>query len=339
MIHALLLAAATALTPAQIDGVLAKAEQAFSVYPFPAVAEEAVATLKAHAPQYERLSDPKAFQRAVNHDLAMVTHDKHVHVAYPFREQLNARGMPTPAERAAEHRFEEDANFGFFNVRRLPGNVGYIDFRYFSSDPDVGKTIAATMGFLGNTDALIIDLRRNGGGSPIAAQTLEAYFFPHQEQITSIRWRDPKSGKMVEQQQRTAATVPGPLYVKKPVYLLTSDRTFSCAEQFTYDLHNLHRVTIVGQTTGGGANPGDMHALGSEFAIFMPEGYAYSPVTKTNWEGTGIAPDVAVPAADALTKAYALALGSVAAHTQDAGLRKEAQHALKNETKALAPQP
>lgn len=337
MIHALLLAAATTLTPAQIDGVLAKTEQAFSVYPFPAVAKQAVATLKARTPQYEKLNDPKAFQSAINHDLAAVTHDKHVHVAYPFHEELNAHDEPTAAERAHEHRSEEEANFGFFTVRRLPGNVGYIDFRYFSDDADVGKTIAATMSFLAGTDALIIDLRHNGGGSPIAAQTLEAYFFAQQQQITSIRLRDPKTGKIVEHQQWTAPTVPGPLYTGKPIYLLTSDYTFSCAEQFTYDLHNLHRVTIVGATTGGGANPGDIHALGSAFAIFMPEGYAYSDVTKTNWEGTGIAPDVAVPAASALTKAYALALVEVSSKTHDGDLRKEAQEALKDESKALAP--
>ncbi|MGD1065268.1 MAG: S41 family peptidase, partial [Vulcanimicrobiaceae bacterium] len=237
---------------------------------------------------------------------------------------------------AAQHADELHGNFGFHAVRRLPGNVGYLDFRYFSGDAAVGGAIAAAMTFVANTDALIIDLRHNGGGATTAAQTLEAYFFADQQQLTSLMLRDPATGVVHEQQQYTAATVAGPLYLDKPIYILTGERTFSCAEQFTYDLRNLKRVTIVGQTTGGGANPGDMLPLGSSFALFVPTGRAYSPVTKTNWEGTGIAPDVAVPTADALPRAYVLALDALEKKQRDAELQAEATRAKADPATALA---
>ncbi len=193
------------------------------------------------------------------------------------------------------------------------------------------------MTFVSHTDALVIDLRKNGGGSPRAAQTFEAYFFDQPQQMTSLMIRDPNTGVVTETQQYTNATVPGPRYLNKPIYLLTSSRTFSCAEQFTYDLRNLKRVTVVGETTGGGANPGRFVPLGDSFAIFMPNGRAYSPITKTNWEGTGIAPDVATTAADALIRAYVMALTAEQPKAKDPELVEEIKHGLADPADALAP--
>ncbi len=334
MFHALILAATTtSLTPVQVDSIMANAEKAFKMYVFPDVATRAVTMLKEKTKGYEAISNPETLRSTVNDDLFAVTRDKHVRLRYPFDPQEEGND---PVDKAAQHRVELLNNYGFASVRRLPGNVGYVDFNYFSGDPDVGQTIAATMAFLANTDALILDLRHNGGGDPIAAETIEAYFFDSQQPITSLMWRNSKTGATREIQQYTAPTVPGPLYLNKPVYLLTSSHTFSCAEQFTYDLHNLKRVTIVGETTGGGANPGGVHDVGNSFGIFIPEGRAYSPVTKTNWEGTGIAPDVAVAADGALAKAYALALNYVKAHDRNSDIQDEVAHALDNPQKALA---
>jgi retinol-binding protein 3 len=307
MFGALTLAVVTVLTPTQIGGLLAKAEAAFHDYVFPHVAARAVSMLKSNAPRYETISDPAAFAAAVNADLLAVTRDRHVHIEYPFDSAM----FGTPESMDAMHREEQELNYGFRTVRRLPGNVGYIDFRFFSGDPSAAAVIASAMSFVANTDALIIDLRNNHGGDPRSAQMLEGYLFADQQQITSIVERDPKTGALSETQQYTAPMVAGTLYLNKRVYLLTSHHTFSCAEQFAYDLHNLKRVTIVGETTGGGANPGGFEPLGGNFAIFIPTGRAYSPVTKTNWEGTGIAPDIAVPASTALTTAYVTALKSI----------------------------
>lgn len=331
MLHALLLAAASALTPAQIDTVVVNVEKEFHRYIFPNVAAKTITTLKSHRRTYEQNSDPKALVKAINADLLAVTHDKHVELVYPFHEQER----DSPQSQAERYQEERLLNFGFLSVQRLPGDVGYFDFRFFSPDPGVGRTVESVMGFLANTNALIIDLRKNSGGNPITAQTLEAYFFPRQKQITSIIERNPDTGKTEEHQQFTAATVPGPLYLEKPVYLLTSSHTFSAAEQFAYDLRNLKRVTIVGETTGGGANPGDIHAVGEGFAVFIPQGRAYSPVTKTNWEGTGISPDTSARSVDALRVAYLRALADVKKHETNSDVLDEIRDALADPDKSI----
>ena len=105
----------------------------------------------------------------------------------------------------------------------------------------------------------------------------------------------------------TSPYVPGERYLDKAVYILTSERTFSAAEEFTYDLQALKRVTVIGATTAGGANPGGPYRLGDHFYAGMPRGHSINPVTKTNWEGTGIQADVKVPATDAIKVARRMA--------------------------------
>jgi len=115
----------------------------------------------------------------------------------------------------------------------------------------------------------------------------------------------------------TKSSVPGKKYGEKDVYLLTSNRTFSAAEEFSYNLKNLKRATIIGETTGGGAHPGDMVRLGDHFGVFIPSGRAISPITKTNWEGTGVEPDIKVPKDEALKTAYLMALKKSLANIKD----------------------
>lgn len=326
--------AAATLSPAQIDQMLGNAEKQFSSYVFPDVAAKTIAMLKAGTPRYETISDPEAFQKAVNADLFRATHDKHVSLWYPFDAQ-ESDDDNSPSAQAQRHSDALVTNNGFATVRRLAGNVGYIDLRYFSEDESVKDTVKATMSFLANTDALIIDLRRNGGGNPIAARALEGYLFAQRQQVTSIEFRDAGTGRLSETKQFTD-TAQGPLYLNKSVYVLTSSHTFSCAEQFSYDMRNLHRITLIGDTTGGGANPGDVHYIGAQFAIFVPNGYAHSPVTNTNWESVGVTPDISVSANEALTRAYDLALHQVQAHATNKGLLAQIADVLKDEQKFLA---
>jgi C-terminal processing protease CtpA/Prc len=120
------------------------------------------------------------------------------------------------------------------------------------------------------------------------------------------------------QQYWTLPFVPGRRFGRsKPVYVLTSAETFSGAEEFTYDLKTQKRAVIVGETTGGGANPGDEHRVAEHFTIFVPDGRAINPITKTNWEGTGIKPDVETPPEDALITAHILAIEQRIAATTD----------------------
>ena len=93
--------------------------------------------------------------------------------------------------------------------------------------------------------------------------------------------------------------------------MLTSKRTFSGAEEFAFDLKNQKRAMIVGETTGGGAHPGSGHRVADYFMVGVPFAKSRDPVTKTNWEGTGVEPDVKVPAADALATAEKLAMEKI----------------------------
>jgi hypothetical protein len=172
--------------------------------------------------------------------------------------------------------------------------------------PEVAaEPAAAAMNFLANTDALIIDLRQNGGGGPQSVVLLCSYLFDKKPvHLNDLYWR---KGNRTEEFW-TLKEVAGKRYLGRDVYLLTSRRTFSAAEEFAYDLQNLKRVTIVGERTGGGAHPGGGVPVAEHFVVFIPSGRAINPITKTNWEGIGVKPDVEVAADKALETAHQLAI-------------------------------
>jgi retinol-binding protein 3 len=160
--------------------------------------------------------------------------------------------------------------------------------------------------FLANSDALILDLRKNGGGAPSMVALVCSYLFPAEPvvHLNDLYMRPENS----THQWWTLPYVPGKRFVRKPVYVLTSKRTFSAAEECTYNLQKLDRAIIVGETTGGGAHPGGPQPIVDKFVIWVPMGRAINPVSKTNWEGTGVKPDIEVPAELALKTAQIEAL-------------------------------
>jgi hypothetical protein len=188
----------------------------------------------------------------------------------------------------------------------MPGNIGYLDLRGFVDARMGAETASAAMNMLANADALIVDLRRNGGGDPAMVAFISSYLFGAEPvHLNDLYWREGDS----THQWWTLPYVPGKRFGdKKPVYVLTSKRTFSAAEEFTYNLKNLKRATIVGETTGGGAHPGGMRKVHEHFGMFVPGGRAINPISKTNWEGTGVKPDIDVPADHALKTAQVDAL-------------------------------
>jgi C-terminal processing protease CtpA/Prc len=182
----------------------------------------------------------------------------------------------------------------------MPGNIGYVKFNMFTPGQAAQETAAAAMNFVANADALIFDLRENGGGSPEMIAFLSGYLFDRKVHLNSFYNRETDE----TEEWHSREDVPGRRFGEtKPVYVLTSGRTFSGAEEFTYNLKNLKRATIVGETTGGGAHPVNARDIAGRFTLMVPFARAINPITKTNWEGTGVEPDTKVPAADALDAA------------------------------------
>jgi Peptidase family S41/N-terminal domain of Peptidase_S41 in eukaryotic IRBP len=214
------------------------------------------------------------------------------------------------ARRLAMRQMGRMDNFGIRRVERLDGNVGYLDVRRVPVPANAGPAIAAAMELVAGTHALIIDLRHNGGGSPEGVVLWCSYLLP--EEPTHLN--DIFRADTGETRQFWALPyVPGTRYVDRPVYVLTSSRTFSGGEDFCYTLQALGRAELIGETTGGGAHPTRPFPISPAVHIGIPFARSINPVTGTNWQGTGVVPDVAVPEAEAYDVAYAKALRHVLA--------------------------
>jgi C-terminal processing protease CtpA/Prc len=313
------IAIGAATRTAVIEKLLAELDDS---YVFPETAKKMAADIRGRldSKEYENITSSQKFAEKLTADLQSVSHDLHLRVRYsydPIPERKEKR-EPTAEEKANYNRFNKLVNYNFEKLERLQGNIGYIDLRGFN-DPEAGKeTVAAAMGFLANTDALIFDLRQNGGGDPEMVALICSYLFGDKPvHLNDLYWR--KGDKTEEFWTKPAAAT---TKYDKDVYVLTSARTFSGAEEFSYNLKNLKRATIVGETTGGGAHPGGVIRLSEHFGVFIPSGRAISPITKTNWEGTGVEPDVKVPKEQALKVAYIAALNRVIDKTPDEARKK-----------------
>jgi hypothetical protein len=303
------------------------------VFPETAAKMEQAVRARVGRGEYDAITSARKFAEKLTTDIQEVSHDKHLRVRYSFQpipERAAAQREPTAEEQEQFRREMSRMNYGFQKIERLPGNIGYVEFRGFF-DPDGGAdTVASVFNFLSNTDAIIFDLRKNGGGDPAMVALICSYLFgPEPVHLNDLHWRDGK-GERVEEFW-TRKEVAGKRYANKDVYVLTSNYTFSGAEEFTYNLKNLKRATIIGETTGGGANPGGGNRLTEHFGAFIPSGRAVSPITKTNWEGTGVEPDVKVAADQALKTAQVMALKKAVEKTTD----EELKGALRREIESL----
>ena len=276
-------------------------------YVSPDFATRAADTLRARGARgwYRDNANGTSFAMQLDDDLAEVTHDRHLHVIYsvsplPPDAPTMSRGSSaarSPDDAKRERARLDEMNCGFTEVELLPDNVGYVKFDMFA-DPEVcGATASAAMTFVAGARALILDLRDNGGGEPSMVSYIASYLFDHRTHLNDLWTR--RTAKTEEFWTRD--TVPGRRFGgAKPVYVLTSSHTFSGGEEFTYDLQQLHRATIVGESTGGGAHPMSSHRIDEHFLITVPFARPVNPVTHTNWEGVGVEPDVKVAAGKAL---------------------------------------
>lgn len=275
-------------------------------YVFPRVAQQMADALLAH----EKNGDDNAetdggfFAAMLTAQTRAVSHDEHLRVVYrPFKTQESASVGPTPEEVAHYRKTILRNNCSFEEVRTLPHNIGYLNFTAFPDVDVCRSTVERVMKSLRHVDALIFDLRENRGGDPRMVALMCSYLFDHRRHLNDIYDRHENT----TQEFWTSSPIPGNTLADKPAYVLTSAHTFSGAEEFSNDLKNLKRATIVGETTGGGAHLVQEHRIDEHFSVQVPFGRPINPISKTDWEGTGVAPDVAVKNADALETAERLA--------------------------------
>jgi hypothetical protein len=283
-----------------------------SVYVLAEPAQRIVTTLRGNLASgaYDDITDPAAFAERLESDCQAVNHDGHFGIrALPPLDPTvaAARQDEDPAETERRRRRDAASNYGFRQVEILAGGVGYLRFDRFADGEEAFAAATAAMNFLANCDAVILDLRQNGGGAASMIRYLAGYLFPESTHL--INWDIRARG--ITRQSHSADFVPGRRLTEQPVYVLTSGRTFSAAEEFTFDLRNHERAVVVGETTGGGGHTVAGYAFGFEgfrMMIRVPYGRAYNPLNNEGWEGVGVRPHIAVPAAQALDAAHADAL-------------------------------
>jgi len=280
-------------------------------YVFPDLAKKMEAHIRKlqAAKAYDTITDGHTFAHRLTQDLRAINNDKHLNISYspqamPPEEERDLMSIPA-AEKEQYAQMLKHINYGIRKLEVLKGNIGYLDMEVFCTPEAAGDTYAAAMNYLAHTEALIIDLRNcTGSTSPDAIPFLCSYFFETPVHLNDLYWRKGNTTT----QAWTYAYVPGKKYLNKPIYILTGPKTFSGAEELAYDLQNLKRATIIGQTTGGGANPGGDIRVTSHFRMFIPIGRAINPITKTNWEGVGVKPDTVISTKLALHKAHTMGM-------------------------------
>lgn len=286
-----------------LDGVI---ENLQKYYVDPGTARRISDVLRDHENHgdYDAITDGQIFADLLTTQINEVSRDKYIVVV---RTTAPASEGPTPASAAEVAQYRErmaESNCTFERIQILPHNIGYLKFNSF---PDVSICLpvaAAALTKLNSSDAIIFDLRDNPGGYANMVTFIATYLFDRPTHLNDFYNR----GENSTEESWTLAPVPGNKLADKPAFVLTSASTFSAAEAFSYDLKMLKRVTVVGETTSGRGHMGARHTIDDHFIIRIPGILVTNPISKANWEGRGVEPDVKVNAADALATAMKLAL-------------------------------
>ena len=289
-----------------IDGAIASLKE-FYVYPDIAAKMEEDLRARQKKGEYDAVTDAGEFAATLTRNLQEVSHDKHLNVNFVPTVLPKEPPARTPEGDAQARAAMERSNCAFEKVEWLPPNIGYVKFNGFANPGFCGAEATAAMNFVANVDAIIFDVRDNGGGDPNMVAYLSTYLFDAPTHLNDLYNRREDSTT----QYWTLPYVPGKRLTGKPVFVLTSKRTFSGAEEFSYNLQSLKRATIIGETTGGGAHPVSGHRIDDHFMIGVPFARAINPITKTNWEGKGVEPDVKAPAGEALDVAKKIAVEAI----------------------------
>lgn len=259
--------------------------------------------LRKSADRRSRPLEGEQFAKEMTAYLRSISKDGHLGLSYSAKALPEQGGEEAFSADEMEKYYGPQINHGIERIERLEDNIMLLRLRVFPPVDMGGDVFAAAMTVVAQGDALIIDLRRNGGGAE-TANLLTGYFVKGGSPLTGSYDRPSNKHSYIS----SPDWVPGRRFGEsKPLFILTSKRTFSAAEAFAYNLQALKRAVIVGETTGGGAHPFEYRRVHAHFAVDLPEGKSINPITGTNWQGIGVQPDVVVPAEQALEKAIELA--------------------------------
>lgn len=279
-------------------------------YIFPDLAEKIRVDLFEKLSEGEYIEDANGntFSKVITNQMQKISNDFHLNL-YFTEEILPLKSNDFDMNESTRLRLKIK-NYGFEKVERLPGNIGYLLINEFAPPEFAGETAANAMSFVGDTSGLIVDLRKNSGGTSFMVAFIASYLLDNSSpvHINDLFWRSYNT----TQSFWSLPYVPGKRFGgDKPICILTSNKTFSAAEEFAYSLQTLNRAHIIGEKTKGGANPGGMHRINDHFQVFIPSGRAINPITKDNWEGVGVIPDIQVASEDAYNIAYKILLNKV----------------------------
>ena len=254
---------------------------------------------------YNAIKNPAEFAQKLTHDLQLISNDKHLKVNFePKRIARSKKVMSSGDSLKGEQKQVKSmkrSNFGFVELKILEGNIGYLNLKYFADVKFTRETLEASMSFLSNSNAIIIDLRQNGGGVPSTLKLLSSYFFDKEPVLLNTFYNRSTN---VTEEFWTEKNISGKRLLNTPLYILTSKNTFSAAEAFAYNLKHLERAIIIGETTKGGANRTKRVNINNNFTISIPYIKAIHPITKTNWEGIGVVPTIESLSEDTFVTAY-----------------------------------
>jgi retinol-binding protein 3 len=271
--------------------------------------------------RYDAARTPDELASLLTRHLFATSHDRHLGVTViPTPSALPMPGAPAETREVRGRR----TNFGVQRVEILAGNVGYLNLRWFWRPEEAEAAVAAAMSVLSSADALIVDMRENSGGSPGTVALLASYLFDSPDlPLFVIVPRDAEAGDWYR-----TVTVPVEHDARRPVFVLTSGRTFSAGEGFAYILQERGRAEVIGERTPGAANPGRAYAVSDWLEATVPNSYVRTAVRRDNWEGVGVQPDIEVSASDALHVAHVRALRRLIASSPTGSWRETLEREL-----------
>jgi retinol-binding protein 3 len=270
-------------------------------YVFPEVAQKIEKHLKSQEAlnEFKSITTKSEFAEKLTSEMQKISKDKHMRCFFRSGNVNTNRPKNRLNFDSDYENLSNEKHLGFIRAGMLENNIGVLDIYNFPGSDYAKKSVDEAMKIVTSSSVIIIDLRRNGGGSPDCIRYICSYFFKKPTHINSIYWRS--TNQTVD--YITFENVNGKKMADIPVYVLTSSFTFSGGEEFAYNFQTQKRGILIGETTGGGANPGDIFKLNDDFEVFIPTGRAINPITKTNWEGVGVKPDIEVNAVNAFEMA------------------------------------